>query len=139
MKRTAVSPVLATVVLIAITLIAAIAIGGFVFGLMGTFTNTAVVSVYTVINCSGNVEACTLVLTNSGTGNSALTGTCQLTFGGGRYTGTAALISGSLNGGSKALVLCLSNALPVAAAGTQITGSVSIENGAEVFFAAIAS
>ncbi|MEM3804287.1 MAG: type IV pilin N-terminal domain-containing protein [Conexivisphaerales archaeon] len=44
-KKRAISPVIATVILIAITLIAAVAIGGFVFGLFGSFTSSAQVSV----------------------------------------------------------------------------------------------
>ncbi|MEM3684998.1 MAG: type IV pilin N-terminal domain-containing protein [Conexivisphaerales archaeon] len=44
-KKKAISPVIATVILIAITLIAAVAIGGFVFGLFGSFTSSAQVSV----------------------------------------------------------------------------------------------
>ena len=43
-SRKATSPVLATVILIAITLIAAIAISGFVVGLFGTLTSTAQVT-----------------------------------------------------------------------------------------------
>lgn len=44
-KRRAVSPVIATVILIAITLIAAVAIAGFVFGLFSGFTSTPQVTV----------------------------------------------------------------------------------------------
>ena len=43
-SRHGISPVLATVILIAITLVAAIAIAGFVFGLFGSFTSAPQVS-----------------------------------------------------------------------------------------------
>lgn len=45
--RKAVSPIIATVLVIAITLIAAVAIGGFVFGLFGTATSNANLSIQT--------------------------------------------------------------------------------------------
>ncbi|HXX72938.1 MAG TPA: archaellin/type IV pilin N-terminal domain-containing protein, partial [Candidatus Acidoferrales bacterium] len=92
-KRKAISPVLATVILIAITLIAAIAIAGFVFGLFGTFTSTAQVqaSVTSCVQNAGGDELCNLVLTNSGNANTATTGSCSLTFGGKTYAGTTAV------------------------------------------------
>jgi len=73
-KRKAISPVLATVILIAITLIAAIAVAGFVFGLFGTFTSSAtlqlaVVSCYSGSTGAGNIATssyCILSVTNTG-------------------------------------------------------------------------
>src|SRR5215469_4940709 len=80
-KKKAISPVLATVILIAITLIAAIAIAGFVFGLFGTFTSTAQVSA-SVATCSSAQHWCQISLTNNG--NSATTATgCQYAGSGG--------------------------------------------------------
>jgi len=137
-KREGISPVLATVILISITLIAATAISGFVFGLFGTFTSTAVVSASGSSSCTGTPESCTLFLTNTGTSSVALTGTCRLNFGGSSYLGTASLVSGNLNAGNSATVSCVSSASH-ATSGSQITGSVAIGNGAQILFAATAA
>src|SRR5215471_8647997 len=72
-KKKAISPVLATVILIAITLIAAIAIAGFVFGLFGTFTTTAQVSASSVTCTHAGVGASNCVIVLSNTGNSPAT------------------------------------------------------------------
>src|ERR1019366_2870651 len=48
-QRRAISPIIATVLIIAVTLIAAVAIGGFVFGIFGSASATANIAVTTVI------------------------------------------------------------------------------------------
>ena len=136
-RKKAISPVLATVILIAITLIAAIAISGFVFGLFGTYTNTAKVEAISY-SCSGTPEVCTIGLENIGTANTALSGTCTLTFGGTSYAGVAAITSGSLNGGSSAVTTCTGPAGSHATAGSQVVGSILLTNGADVLFSAVA-
>jgi len=86
-KRKAISPVLATVILIAICLIAAVALVGFVFGLFGTFENTGGVTAsaslvgnlgptgqITLYN-SGNAPATVMGVTMTYNGQ-----TCQATF-----------------------------------------------------------
>ncbi|MDG6919875.1 MAG: type IV pilin [Nitrososphaerota archaeon] len=78
-QRKGISPVIATVILIAITLIAAIAIAGFVFGLFGSFTSTARVS-GTATCASGTALSCTLTLSNTGTAATTITGV-TITFG----------------------------------------------------------
>jgi len=137
-KCKGISPILATVILIAITLIAAIAISGFVFGLFGTFTSTAQVSAGAVA-CSGTPELCAIALQNIGSANTAITGTCTMNFGGGSYLSTAAMVSGSLKAGSSGVISCTSPGLLHAVAGTQITGYVMLGNGAEVLFAGTAA
>lgn len=133
--RHAISPVLATVILIAITLIAATAISGFVFGLFGTYTNTARVEA-TSYACSGTPEICTVGIQNIGTANAALSGTCTLTFAGNLYTGAATLISGSLNGGSQGVVTCTGPAGSHAIVGSHIQGMILLNNGVQVLFSA---
>ena len=137
-RRKAISPILATVILIAITLIAAIAISGFVFGLFGTYTNTAKVEAVSY-SCSGTPEVCTIGLENIGTANTSLSGSCTLTFGGASYNGVAAVSSGSLNGGSSAVTTCTGPAGSHAAVGSQVVGSILLNNGADVLFSANAS
>jgi flagellin-like protein len=137
-KGAAISPVLATIMLIAITLIASMAVAGFIFGLFGTFTSTALVSAGTV-TCSGTPEVCTVPLQNTGSGNVAITGVCNLEFSGGSYVGTAALVSGNLQAGGSATVTCTSPGSYHAAAGVQIAGSVNLGNGAYILFAGTAA
>jgi len=137
-KRGGISPVLATVLLIAITLIASVAIAGFVFGLFGTFTSTAQVSAGTV-TCSGTPEVCIIPLQNIGSGNTAVTGICNLAFAGGPYVGTAVMTSGNLGAGSSGVASCTAPGSAHAASGTEITGSISLGNGAYVLFAGTAA
>lgn len=126
-RKAGVSPVLATVLLIAVTLIAALMMSGFVFGIMDTFTSVALVSVSGGGTCSGTPEACTLTLTNSGTGNANIATACRLSFGGSSYDGTVSLVSGSLNAGSKATVLCSSDAAGAhAMPGSSVTGWLAV-------------
>src|SRR5208337_978130 len=77
-KRKAISPVLATVILIAITLIAAIAVAGFVFGLFGTFTSSATLSINSsTVVCTvplAGVGTCTMTVDNTGSGATSLNG-----------------------------------------------------------------
>lgn len=134
-RRRAISPVLATVILIAVTLIAAIAISGFVFGLFGTFTNTARVEATSYV-CSGMPEVCTVGIQNIGTANTSLAGTCTLAFAGNLYTGAAALTSGSLNGGNQGVVTCTGPAGSHANVGSHIQGMILLNNGVKVLFSA---
>jgi flagellin-like protein len=144
-NRKAISPVLATVILIAITLIAAVAIAGFVFGLFGTFTSTARVQA-SVTSCvihgaaPGTGEDCNLVLTNSGNANVSPTGQCSVTYGGHTWSGTTATTA--LTAGTSGTYVCTSSggATQVGAtAGSQITGSVILGNGGNALFSATAS
>jgi len=133
-NRKAISPVLATVILIAITLIAAIAIAGFVFGLFGSFTSSAQVSGQ-VMTCTGASGAtspdCIVTLRNTGTSNVAVTG-CSL-----HLSGTA--VTGVLTGGGPTIPAsgAISETCTVAAGaaqtvGSEAVGSFSLSNGASV-------
>jgi len=145
-KRKAISPVLATVILIAITLIAAIAIAGFVFGLFGTFTSTARVQA-SVTSCAAVAghEACTLIFTNSGNANAYVVGPCTLTFlGASNAAAVDAAHSGSTNGvvgagSSLSGAVCTATAALVAGTGVQVTGSVVLSNGGNALFSATAA
>jgi flagellin-like protein len=143
-KRKAISPVLATVILIAITLIAAIAIAGFVFGLFGTFTSTAQVSA-NVVTCNhttggagGTLAYCQITLTN--TGNSAATPqTCSFTGSNAGGVGTlastkagAAYAGGAISPGTPVTAYCIAGV--AATAGTQATGAVGLSNGGSALF-----
>ena len=124
--------------MIVVTLIAAVAVAGFVFGLMVSFTSIARVSAGTP-SCSGTPEVCALSLQNSGVGDVVITGTCTLRIGGNSSTGTASVQSGNLNAGDSAIVDCTAPNSAHAQAGSAVTGWVGLQNGAEVFFYGTAS
>ncbi len=142
-QRKAISPVLATVILIAITLIAAIAIAGFVFGLFGSFTSSAHTSV-SVTSCTagGGNEACLLSFLNSGTANTAATTVCSVTWGGAAHAGTmsgAAIVAGAIIANSVPVSGTCTVTGATAAAGQQVVGAVQLTNGGSVQFAGQAS
>ena len=146
-KRKAISPILATVILIAITLIAAIAIAGFVFGLFGSFTASARVSVISA-NCAigaTNTYVCSLSLSNTGNAATALT-SCSMT-GAGGGAGTLAATGGiplTIAAGATLpidtdTITCAAPTALIAllpSAGTSVSGSVSLSNGGSALFSA---
>jgi len=139
-NRKAISPVLATVILIAITLIAAIAIAGFVFGLFGSFTSSAQVSA-SVTSCTqggaGKALVCTVNLTNTGTSNVAVSG-CSIQAAGTAQASTPlggnVPAGGALNGQT-----CTTTSLTLTepALGSQAIGTFTLSNGASVPFAGV--
>ncbi|MDA4123923.1 MAG: type IV pilin [Thaumarchaeota archaeon] len=131
-QRKAISPVLATVILIAITLIAAIAIAGFVFGLFGSFTSSAQVSAQ-VVGCTAVANTvCTINLLNSGTSNANTVGS-SIKYGGVTYTGNAC--GGvTATAGATTPATCTMTAAVVPTHGSAFTGSISLSNGASVPF-----
>ena len=133
-KRKAISPVLATVILIAITLIAAIAIAGFVFGLFGSFTSVARVSA-SVTTCSysgvNTYVTCTLSMDNTGTANTVAVA-CSMTYGGVTYTGTIGGTTTLTAGQTESTTCHNAAASPDPGAGVSIVGSVSASNGGSI-------
>ena len=136
-NRKAISPVLATVILIAITLIAAIAIAGFVFGLFGSFTSSAQVSAQ-VTACSISGKVCTLTLTNTGTSN-AVANACSIQDQGvasaGNVGGTTSFPAGQTATGFTCTIAPTGGVHSVA--GSQVVGSISLSNGANVPFTGV--
>ncbi|MEM3671163.1 MAG: type IV pilin N-terminal domain-containing protein [Thermoprotei archaeon] len=159
-KRKAISPVIATVILIAITLIASIAIAGFVFGLFGSFTSTAQISVIatsiaassndiSVISttatpvdaaiCYGSTSQPTgayIELSNSGTASASVTAV-SITFGGQTYSMSSSTTTSTTCSVQPGKVLYVSLALQVYSlpgSGNQFVGSVTMSNGAQVPF-----
>lgn len=153
-KRKAISPVIATVILIAITLIASIAIAGFVFGLFGSFTSTAQVSVTAVVmpakygsltstspatalSATGLTAAPTgedyIALTNTGTAGTSVTGV-SLTIGGQTYVATVTEPIGGSGSSTATVYIQLTLGAPSIVAGTAFTGIVTLANGGQVPF-----
>jgi flagellin-like protein len=136
-KRKAISPVLATVILIAITLIAAIAIAGFVFGLFGSFTSSAQVSA-SVTSCVKTTGVCTLTLTNSGTSNVQATA-CSIQDQGTAAASALTAPPVSIGAGTSAAAVCTitGGGGSHASVGSQAVGSLTLSNGASVPFSGV--
>jgi flagellin-like protein len=132
-NRKAISPVLATVILIAITLIAAIAIAGFVFGLFGSFTSSAQVSAQ-VTSCTHVLlnNVCNVTLTNSGTSNVAAT-SCSIQTSGTAVTGAVTAAPLNIPASANAAAVCTA-AGAAKTVGSQAVGSFALSNGASVPF-----
>ena len=132
-KRKAISPVLATVILIAITLIAAIAIAGFVFGLFGSFTSSAQVSVTLSQLPHAIVSAAGLAAQNTGTSN-AIANSLTLTYGGVTCSPTITATTITAGGGGIAIPITALNTCAASATGVAYSGTISMSNGAQVPF-----
>ena len=147
--RRGITPVVATVILIAVTLIAAVAITGFTFGLFGAFTASAQVTVTAsslsasgitgglnnpTATCSSTAGAGSYIqLTNTGT---ATVGIASFALTEGGTTTTFAMAScGNGNpatAGNTVYILLTGVAAPPASSGTQYLGNVVLQNGAVV-------
>jgi len=147
-QRKAISPVLATVILIAITLIAAIAIAGFVFGLFGSFTSTAqVAGVQTYVTAASATTATGLTSATCAAASGANfiafrnTGTSSATISSFTIKYSGQTFSVATAGGAACTVVAggatvyvnlvfTGNTGAAATAGEQYIGSVSLSNGA---------
>jgi len=144
-QRKGISPIIATLTLVAITLVAAVAIGGFVFGVFGSQTSTPQVSV-TYVYIPSTVENSTLTVTanqteagdnygvimvqNVGAANVGISGV-SLTYAG--STAYAPLTSVTLESG-KTQTIYITSLPQEAVAGQQFTGAVILSNGVQVPF-----
>jgi len=132
-RRKAISPVLATVILIAITLIAAIAIAGFVFGLFGSFTSSARISQLSTSMVSGATPTGTITVMNTGSSNAAVN-SISLTYGG---QTCAAAITGSpvtitAGAGGVPLTITAGACATASTSGQAFTGNLALSNGGQV-------
>jgi len=152
--RRGISPIIATVLIIAVTLIAAVAIGGFVFGIFGSASQTANVQVTTVtapaadfvttggsasFTCGTTAGAgAYLVVTNTGTAAGTVTGV-TLTWAGANnaYTPPASCQIGAAGSATATTYLNLPASASITTAATTgqtFQGTVTLSNGAEVLF-----
>jgi len=132
--RKAISPVLATVILIAITLIAAIAIAGFVFGLFGSFTSSAQVSAVSVVCHTTSIANCVVSLQNTGSSNATPTA-CSIQIAGVSTTGTANTFHAVTAGAGAISQTCSFTAATTGGnVGSTAQGSFIMSNGASVPF-----
>jgi len=155
--RRAISPIVATVLIVAVTLVASVAIAGFVFGIFASQGNTAQVSVTatalkaadflaagqsTGFTC-GAAAGSYLTLTNSGTAPASITSmtivvagvsnTFALTGGGG--CSVNAVGAASNNPQSLLFVAVQAHTTVNAVAGNAFTGTVTTNTGAILIFA----
>jgi len=148
-RRRAISPVLATVILIAITLIAAIAIAGFVFGLFGTFTSGARLQA-SIVSCThGGAGAgyCVIDISNTGGASGTVTGCSLYGVAGVESAGasapTAVAAQVTITAGTAAPgtgVGCTVAAGGIAlTSGSAVSGSLIVASGSPLSFSAIAS
>lgn len=154
--RKAISPIIATVLIIAVTLIAAVAIGGFVFGIFGSSSNSAQVQVTGIalvgatelagtgsVSCSTNTAGAANDITLTNTGTAAANPTAvTVTFGGvvTTYTVTACTVTPAGKAGAAAagnpLAITLGGiVIAGATSGGSYTGTVTMSNGAILIFA----
>ena len=136
-QRKGISPIVATVLIIAATLIAFAAVLGYIFGIFGGAGSTANVSVTSVsLSHSCMVAApaitCTLSLTNTGSSSATTTGG-TITFGGTTYTWTSASTPIAADSAAHTVVLTATSATS-ASAGQAFTGVVSLTNGEQALF-----
>jgi flagellin-like protein len=143
-SKKGISEVLATVILIAITLVAGVAIAGFAFGLFNSLGSTANVSVGATPTCSLGASTCTLVVSNSGKAAGSITA-CNIgvattgNLGDATVFATAsgALTSVTIPSGSTLYLVCSFSALPQGGtAGTHVSGTITV-NGNLVSWAGI--
>jgi len=156
-NRRAISPIIATVLIIAVTLIAAVAIGGFVFGVFGTSAQSAQIQVTgTTLNAlgftagAGGTITCVttgptapyLTMTNTGSASSAVTG-ITITWAGANnpFALTAATTCSVGAAGSTSAVTYAQfvagkvTVLPVS--GQTYSGTITLSNGANLLFTGV--
>ena len=142
-KRRATSPVLAEVILIAVAIIIAIPLGGFVFGTAASYAKTADVSI-NFVNCAvgdqTNSTICLLNLNNEGSVNAELKPSSYLLIFYGHstsstYSDNCYGQSGNLvPPGSSLIVQCTFN-IPPGLSGARFTGWVALVTGQNLPFA----
>ena len=100
-------------------------------------------------NCSGSgsTEQCRMMLANSGTAGTAITGAGTLTYSGAGAMGTDSVstqtgctaLTGSLGPGQSEQVSCAFTVAGLSSSGSQMTGTVTLSNGDSVSFTGVAS
>ena len=154
-QRRAISPIIATVLIIAVTLIAAVAIGGFVFGIFGTASQSAQVSVTGTSIAAANFGTGTagtitcvttapavpyITLANTGTASAQVTGV-TITWAGANnaYALTAATTctvgaAGAASATTYAQFIATPKVTIAPVQGQAYSGTATLSNGAIILF-----
>jgi hypothetical protein len=130
-KRHGVSPVLAELLIIVVSIVAGVSVGSFGFQVIGNTGNTAVVSA-SVNSCAanGHNETCSLQLQNTGASNVQTTSVCTLGSATGIINpGQTVPAGGSLD------VSCTAPGSSFLQTASVVTGWVVLSNGAYIYFA----
>jgi flagellin-like protein len=133
-ERVGISEVLATVILIAITLVAGVAIAGFAFRLFGTLGTTANISVLSVSCTSGatGTDKISVIVTNTGGAAGSITGVSPSNLKGGAAAGATTLpVSIAANAATATVVLSPTVTL---SSGQTISGALVVTGGAAIPF-----
>ena len=130
-SRRAVSPVLAELLLIVVSVITGLLVGSFGFQLIGTAAHPAEVSAQ-LNSCapSGSNVTCSLTLANVGGSNVDTTSLCAVGSSGGNLVS-----GGTVPAGGTLQVDCSVAGMSAAHLGVLVTGWIALTNGADVFFA----
>jgi hypothetical protein len=150
-RRRAVDSVVATVLVVAVALVASLAVSGFIFGVVGRVQNSAQIAVTGTVlaaadftaagttstfTCATSSSDAYLTLTNTGTGGAAVA-TVSITWAG---SNTAYTLSGSCSIGASGSGTATRYIVfppttwmsPSATAGQAYTGSITLSNGAQL-------
>jgi len=152
-QRKAISPIVATVLIIAVTMISAVSIGGFVFGMFGSDSNSAQVQITGISlvgatlaggtnsaspTCSTGTAPNSIILTNTGTSPASAT-SISITYGGTVYTfaitgACTVTAAGLASGNPLTITMAATDRVAGAASGLTYTGTVTMDNGAILIF-----
>lgn len=133
-KRRGMTAIIVEFVLVVVSLMASVMLGGFVFGAISIYVPPAEVAAQ-VTGCitTRNVTGCSLTLVNQGSKNVSTDGTCSLSVAGGETSGNVTNGGVVPAGGSLQGVQCQVHSSPLPAGG-RVSGSLALNNGASVFF-----
>jgi len=151
--RKAISPIISTVLIISVTLVSAVSIGGFVFGIFGSSSNSARIQVTGISlvgatlaagtnsatpTCATGTAANSIILTNTGTLPASAT-SMSITFGGSVYTfpitgACTVTAAGKASGNPLSITMAATDLVAGATSGATFTGTVTISSGAIVVF-----
>jgi len=129
-----ISPVIATIILIAITIVIAIAVAAWVFGLFKSYSGNAngVTILSGVSSCSSSNNQCIIVLSNQGSNSVSVIGA---SVNGQQVSVTGSALTVTANG---QLTIHLT-ALPTISAGQTLNIAIALNNGATVTTTIVAS
>ncbi|QQG49311.1 MAG: hypothetical protein HY247_03095 [archaeon] len=139
-KRRGVAELLSEVILIAITMISAAAVSGYFYTSLNSYQNAAQVSAL-VSSCNWMTGVCSLSLTNTGTIDTNVisgSGCASLDFSGVKVMASScAATGGSIKSAKTTMVAANFGGplSPIPHAGQRLTGSISLTNGAVLYFA----
>ena len=131
-RRKAISPIVATVLIIAATLIAFAAVLGYIFGIFGSAASKANVTISTETSIAhGTVSAFNVYFINSGTANTAVaSGT--ITYGGSAPCAITPGAANTITAGSTSTVAFTDSCSTLASAGESYTLAIVTADGTTI-------